>query len=213
MAIVYVQTITAWGAAPEPLASGSFTANVSDCILVYGADYTVTSGVTIGFSGTGSYLVLTPPGQFSDVESEPSALGWNSSATAGSQTITVSSTGSGDLVVGRAVEYSGVSTVSAAETSQSKPGTGAGAILGTSVTVPVGSVLVAIAVDLDGGGTVTATSGTTRSSDSASCVTDYAGTGAAIQPAFTGSNGANDHYIVVQWLMTPLATGIIWLWV
>ena len=201
MASNYIQTIAIWSGTTTGT-SGSFSATAGDAILVYGSDFTAGSK-TISFSGTGTYTVINPPGQFNDIELDSTALAANLSATAGSQTIAVTTSGTGDLAVGFAVEYSDVSAVTAAENSQSKPGAGAGAVLGVSVSVPTGSTLVAFAFDLDAGGTVVATGGTTRSSTTTSCVTDYAGAGAAIQPAFTGSAGASDHYIVVQFLLTP----------
>lgn len=213
MSIAWVQTIVPFSGT-TPGASGSFTPTSGDVILVYGADFTV-AGESISFSGTGTYSVLIYPGQFADVEADPSAIGFNLSASGGSQTFTVTSSGTGDTVVGFGVEYSGVATVSGNQNSQTKPGTGAGAVLGVSTIVPTNSVLVSYAQDLDAGGTVVATAGSTRSSGTNWCLTDYAGNGASILPAFTGSNGVNDHYLVLQWLINPTIANTstsIWLW-
>lgn len=161
----------------------------------------------MAYSGTGTYSILTPPGQqFSNFIALATAL--NSSATAGAQTVTVSSNSSGDFSVGMALEYSGVSSVSSSETLPNTPGTGAGAIQGTAVTVPTGSILVAICLDNHSTTVPTATAGTSRGSGVVAtsfgyAIAEYAGAGSSITPSFTSAAGGTSQFSVVQWVLTP----------
>lgn len=211
MAVEFVQFIGTWFSySPGP--SSDFTADSGDTILVVGEDYFVNNA-TITFSGTGTYSTLDPPGNVNDNNNDTWALGINSSATAGSQTVSVVS--GTDQIVGWAFEYSGVnsSDVVGNITLVATPGDGTGAILGVSQVVPVGGVLVALCVNInDSGDTLSSSiSGTQRAAGNAAVsetylLMEYAGTGAAIQPAFTTVDGA-DSFIVAQYLL-PASSGI-----
>jgi hypothetical protein len=117
---------------------------------------------------------------------------------------------SGDGIAGVGTEYSGVGSIgSAASTLQIAPGTGAGAIQGSAVTVPAGSVLVAFVSDLSGSAnTITAAnSRTARASESgdrfnyAYAFGEWMGIGASVTPTFTATNDSN--FIVILFLLTP----------
>ena len=209
MAITYVQTVTPWSGNTTAV-SGSFTPGEGDCILVAGADeFNYPQVLTI--TGTsGSYSVLTPPGTFDSDYGATWQLAYQNSATAVLQTITVVTNGVGDLTIGLAIDYSGVGSVLGYENSSAQPGTGAGAVVGVSVLVPTGSVLVAIALDEDNNSpALTNTAGTSRSSGTVAAnafaynIVEYTGAGANIQPAFTSTGGATNYYMVVQFLLSP----------
>jgi hypothetical protein len=207
MSIAFRQFITPW-ANTTPAVSGSFTPNAAgDVLLVYGLDYTNT-GVTLTFTGTGGTYSTLQTINDNNVGATD-AVGVCLSASGASQTATVASSTSGDFMYGALLDYSGVGSVSGALAVVSGPGTGTGAILGTSVSVPIGSVLVAITADMNGGTAITSPSGTNRASGTwpsgdpfEYCVTEYAGAGSAIQPSFTSASGDHD-FIVAQWLLSP----------
>lgn len=109
-----------------------------------------------------------------------------------------------------AVEYSGVSRVSNyALNRTATPGTGVGAIPGTPVVVPVGSVLAGLVINVSGG---TANMTSPAANINAAGVEgnseyyawfDYQGAGASITPTFTSVDGATMFYVVFQFLLTP----------
>ena len=208
MSVAFVQgpgTITPQSARTSAT-SPAFTATAGDAILHLGLDW-AGSGLTVSFSGTGSYAVITPPGQFSDTNNNNTfTWGWNSSATAGSQTATATG-GAGDTMFEWVLEYSGVSTASGAGTLRATPGTGSGAITGAAQTIPTGGVLVAICFDSSGGQAVpTSPSGTNRGSGANNtvqwCCTEYTAAGSTT-PTFTCTTGATSNYVVMQMLLSP----------
>lgn len=217
MAVAWVQTVTAFGGA-TPKASGSFTPTAGNLILVAAFDVTTTN-TTVSFSGTGTYSSITNF-PFNDPNTDTWNANDNSSATAGSQTFTVSSTNAGDFIESWGWEYSGVSTLSGTNNQQNRPGTGTGAILGTSVSVATGAILIALCVDIDGSTAISSPGGTNRGSgtllgSNSYCATEYSGSGGNIQPSFTSTNGSSDRFSISQFLLSPAATGgnPVWLWV
>jgi hypothetical protein len=206
MSIAFQQFITPWSGT-TPAASGSFTPYAAaDVLLPFGFDF-INTGVTITFSGTGTYSTLQTIND--SLAGATFAIGVNLDSSASSQTTTVTSSTSGDSMYGALLDYSGVGAVSGAIVDRQSPGSGSGAILGTSVSVPIGSVLIAICVDMNLGTAITSPSGTNRASGSWPAgnsfeytVTEYAGAGSAIQPSFTSASGDHD-FIVGQWLLTP----------
>ena len=221
MSIAFVQAIPGWGAPANtsPATSGSFTANASDAILVVAADVD-NSNQTLTVTGTGSYTVVNPPGTFNDVDFCTWQTAVNAAASSGAQTISIASGDAQNYGFGVAMEYSGVVGVSAAENSQASPGTGAGAVVGVSVLVPVGSVLVAMTTNVRSASRhPTVATGTLRGSGNvgyvggtqvAYCIAEYAGTGVNIQPSFTTDPaGGADPHTTVQFLLSPSAPATI----
>jgi len=206
VSVSWVQTVTPVGTT-SPAVTGSFTPSAGDQIPVFGAN-TSGSATTMTVTGTGSYSSLAT--LLSDGSTGKTLQPWaNSSCSGGAQTVT--NTGAaGNAMFIWAFEYSGAATVSA-QTSvlRSNPGTGAGAILGTSVTVPAGAILLALCTcESTVTATITSPSGTNRGAGTVAstlpyCVTEYAGTGAAIQPAFTCSVGGTNSFGVQQILLQP----------
>lgn len=215
MSATYQQVIAPW-VGVGPSTSGSFTPNAAgDALLVFVADFNGAVSA-VKATGTGSYSLISPPGQYNENNQLTSWALWaNSSATAGSQTITTEDIGGpGDYIMGLGLDYSGVTAIAGAANQQASPGTGVGAIVGTSVSVPSGSVLVAMLMEFNSTATIpTNTAGTVRSSGQvpvfnwAYSVVEYAGAGSAIQPAFTdATNGGTKNYIVTQFLLTGAAS-------
>jgi hypothetical protein len=205
VSVVFNQTIAIWSGA-APVASASFTPNAGDCIVVVGLDGNGNSKL-ITVSGTGTYTVETGPNNDNNGDTEVGAANTNASGT--SQTVTIGST-TGDTCAGFGQDYGGVGSVSANFNLTNAPGTGSGAILGTSVTVPVNGVLIALCIDASNTTVPTSPSGTNRGSGTipggqAYCWTEYAGAGAAIQPSFTSSAGGTDNFVIYQFLLKPPA--------
>jgi hypothetical protein len=201
-AVTFKQAIAQWGGTP-PVASLSFTTTAaSDSILVasFGA-----SGLPTTFSGSGGAYTsgFQANGSASSV-----AAGSALSVSAGAQTATVNS-GAGFMTGVAGLDYSGVGSINVTGTYNNTPGTGSGAAVGALVNVPVGSVLVAICIELTNlsvSETITSPSGTTRASNISNIAylaVDYAGAGSNITPTFTVPDGATNEYFVVQWLLTP----------
>lgn len=138
----------------------------------------------------------------------------------GAQTFTLTESNVGFVAQEYSFEYSGVVIASGfTVTRNNSPGTGTGAILGASVVVPVGSVLVALCIEPLTSETITENAGGT-SRDSSNFnpsfrLVDYAGTGGSVQPAFTTSaNGTQPNYLVWQVLLSPAslnAATIAWI--
>lgn len=211
MSVSWVQTVAAWEGT-SPAASGSFTPAASDQLIVVQANFN-NSGATAVVSGTGTYNQL---GSYLNDTLHGNTLGqaWNASSAASSQTATVTG-GTGNAVGGWLWEYSGVASVTPNAVLDPSPGAGTGAILGTSVQVPVGAVLLALCFDCSSSGTaaISSPSGTTRGSGAFPvllnnyCATEYAGAGASIQPSFTSSAGASHEYAILQFLLSPSGAG------
>lgn len=206
MAIAFKQLITDFFGS-SPAVSGSFTPiSAGDALFI--AVINSSSNNTLVFTGGSTY------GSVLETSINPgTAIGYASSATAGSQTATVTATGGGTLNC-FPIEYSGVASATSPTASfLTNPGAGTGAILGTSVTVATGSVLAALCFNFDSGtSTITSPSGTNRGNGLSTntfefCWTEYAGAGASIQPSFTSADGATERFVVFQILMVPSAGG------
>lgn len=201
MSIAFQQRISDFTGS-APIVSGAFTPNAAGDALFVAAINT-SSNNTQSFSGASSYTVLETsinPG---------TAVGASVSCVGGSQTMTADATGGGTLHC-FPIEYSGVgSATSPAAQFLVNPGTGSGAILGTSQLVPSGSVLAALCFNFDTGtNTISSPSGTNRGNGLSGdnfeyCWTEYAGAGANIQPSFTSADGGTQRFVVFQILMTP----------
>jgi hypothetical protein len=206
MAVAWVQTVTPWSATATTATSGSFTPTSGNALVAfcYGSGTLSYSG-----SGTGTWTAIF---QTNDSFGSPHGCGDNPTCGGGSQTITVHQTAS-TTVFGWAFEYSGAGSFSGTSNETDVPGTTSGAIKGTSVVVPTGSVLLALCADITGtgGSSISSPSGTNRGAATIGavtyCVTEYAGTGAAIQPTFTDiNNGGTDDYFITQILLSPAGT-------
>lgn len=181
--------------------SGSFTPTAAGDQLGMFA-FNGSNNNTMSFVGTSAFSTLSTginPG---------TAVGIGLSCSAGAQTVGVAAgAGGGASVFG--IEYSGVgSGTSPTPNFRTNPGITTGAILGTSVTVASGSTLIAFCLNFDGGtNAITSPSGTSRGAGlnvQEYCFTEYAGSGAAIQPSFTSADGTADRFLVMQILMSPL---------
>jgi hypothetical protein len=205
MAVAFVQVTTGWQTTTAGAASENFTPNVGDTIIplaVQGA-----TGGSFTFSGTGTYSQIAAAAISNDEQGDCWAAAQNSAASGVSQAVTVAN--SATTGVAWVLDYSGVGSVAASYTTPQAPGAGTGAILGNSEVVPVGAVLVALCADTgaSSGPAITSPSGTNRASSTSYgvtyCITEYAGTGAAIQPSFTSTNGASSGFVVEQFLLSP----------
>lgn len=189
----------------SPATSGAFTPSAAnDLIMIMaqdgaGANTPVFTGTGGGsWSNAGSTIAL-PAAHIS--------VGVNTTEAAGSQTATITATGGAFRCWGW--DYIGVATVGTPVATQTiTPGTGAGAIIGTAVVVPVGSVLVVLCIDTSAGTpAITATGGTSRGSSSVGAQAylgyEFAGAGASITPTFTSAGGATDTFNIVQVLLSP----------
>lgn len=205
MSVAFVQTVTPWTSGGSSSPSGSFTAGTGNALI---AGCINSGNVTNSVAGSlSTFSILTPPGQHLDAGNDLDVCAVALPAIAGSQTCTFSS--STAIRFGWLWEYSGASAVTALATDRSTPGTGSGAITGTGVTVPTGGILLALCVDVINAGAITSPTGTTRGSGALSgvnyCATEYSGTGATITPSFTSSAGSADSFVILQWLVSPVA--------
>jgi hypothetical protein len=204
MTIAFVLTIPLF-AATAPAPSASFTPNAGDLIL----PLAITSdevNAAITFTGTGSYSSIIQGNSASAAST--AAIGANTSATGGAQTFTLSDAIAGFLI-GTGVDYSGVTSLSnSASADLPTPGAGANAILGSSISVPTGSVLVAICWNASGVSDTITTTGTSRGSNASGTsyrIAEYVGAGASIQPTFTATGGATGNYILQQIMLNGVA--------
>lgn len=203
MAIVFNNLITDWSGA-SPATSGSFTP-VGNAIIVCAFDGATNNATT--FSGS-----LSTWTSFATRSGPRYNVGGSVPVTAGAQTCTATATTGQFHVFG--IDYSGVQSATASiPVLNTTPGTGVGAILGVSVTVPTGSVLIAHIIDTSGNSaaTLNSPSGTSRGGGSSQdgnfnfAWTEYAGAGANIQPSFTDNvAGATHSYVVGQALLSPI---------
>jgi hypothetical protein len=203
--IAFRQLITPWSGA-SPAVSDAFTPVAAGDALIF-----VSSYYAAAFSGTGTYYQVGTPFPFTDLAYDDWSTGYNLSATAESQTTTATAGTAGDGVIAQGIEYSGVAAVSASIVNVPAPGTGANAIAGTPVTVPTGSVLVALCANANGDADTITTSGTNRGSGAGDfnlsyCWGEWTGAGSSITPTFTTLDGT-DNFVVVQWLLTPASSG------
>lgn len=205
--------LSSWVSGASITSASAFTPTAANLLVVFASFFDQVGGSTaMSASGTGTYSVLNPPGQHADTQSGRELTAVNVSATGGSQTATVTLVGGGPGGGGFSVsEYSGANTASLAGAlvERDTPGTGAGAILGTAVVVPVGGVLTAWCQDISNGtGPITnTTDGSTVVAGSGTgwCVIEYAGAGASITPKFTSSVGAATDFTISQVMIPPAA--------
>ena len=139
-------------------------------------------------------------------------IGWATGLSGAAQTFTLTSGSYYVQGIAGVVLFSDVNSISnAAVTFNSTPGTGTGACVGTSVSVPANSVLVACCSQLvypTGTETITSPAGTSifagPSEPFPYLWVTYAGAGSNITPTFTCPTfGASDNYAVSQILLTP----------
>ena len=215
MSIAFQQAVAAWGnIGLSPQSSGAFTPAAGSWL----------SDIIFDASGTGKSLVYsgsvnTPLSKLSvDDASGGNTVGIAAvnSVTGGSQTLTVSTSPTGDGVAGWGIEYSGVA--SDGSYSSATPGF-TSAPAGSAVTVPAGSVLYAFCVSSSGsGGTLTPSvnggvtpsnrgSGTLSTSH-VYCHGEWVGTGGSITPTFAASAG--NTFTVIQVILTPAAPAAVY---
>lgn len=183
-----------------PGTSPSFTPVAGDTVVVFAQSFDASTPVT-GLTGTGTY---TPLGsQHTDLDNDANAFYVNASASAGAQTFTIAATGA-PTIVGQFVDYSGVGGESnPIYIDHAAPGTAAGAITGTAVTVPINGVLDTWCYNSSGNAATITGTGTQRGQNTAATnnvawvMTEYAGTGASITPSCTTSVGG-DNYEVIE---------------
>jgi hypothetical protein len=223
MAISFVGA-TSWGnvgGSASGVASQSGLQPVAGDQLV-GLGYMVETGGTASESVTWSSNI-SPGWTAQGALQNPISTDWaqwsfSNGRTGAVETDTVTGAGTGITafwVDAFELEYRGIAASGTSQNissvSRAGPGTGSGAILGTSVTVPAGSILLAFCTNRGNHtNAISSPSGTTRRSGtstallSAYCITEYAGAGSAIQPSFTDSvNGGTDTYVVVQIILNP----------
>lgn len=211
MSVAWVQSIAPF-ANGSGVASGSFTTGAtSNVLVIFSDDGAGTTAPT--YSGTGSGTWVT---QYSSTTTNghQAGVGYNlGPISTGSQTVTITDVLSA-FPAGFPFEYSGVSSISnGSALSTATPGTGTGAILGTSIVVNSGSVLLALCFDSSGSGTITSPAGTNRGAGTLGGryyrVTEYAGTGAAIQPSFTSTAGGTDTFVVIQAIAAGVSLPVV----
>jgi hypothetical protein len=212
MAITFRQVLP-YNVGSASFTSGAFTPNAAGDTLPFFALNSGTNDLITAMTGGSTYVLGAS--QINPAENVATSL----ACVAGSQTY--STTIAGGTTRCFMLDYSGVGSIGTSDTVyRATPGTGSGAILGTSRTVPTGSVLLACCVNNNTGvSTITSTAGTIRSNGLTSdswefCITEYAGTGAAIQPAYTSADGGTQSFAVLQVILTPaVASGASTAWV
>jgi hypothetical protein len=186
-------------------------------------DQLVGLGYMVETGGTGSETVtwtssISPVWTAQGALQNPFAADWaqwsfRNNCTGATETDTVTGAGTGITafwVDAFELEYRGIAAINTSQNissiTRAAPGTGSGAILGTSVSVPTGSILLAFCYNRGNHtSTISSPSGTIRRQGTSSallsayCFTEYAGAGSAIQPSFTdATNGGTDSYAIVQ---------------
>lgn len=212
MAVTFQQVIPTWGnIGVSPQTSGAFTPTAGSWLADIILDASGT-GKTLVYSGS----VNTPLAKTSvDDASGGNTVGIAAvnSITGGSQTLTVSTSPTGDGVVGWGIEYSGISSdgnyTASAISFTSAPA-------GSAITVPTGTYLYAFCVASTtstntitasaNGGVTPSTRGSGASSGStyAYCHADWVGTGGSITPTFAATGST---FVILQLLLTPGASG------
>lgn len=181
--------------------STNFTVGAGDglfAVMANGGGYNLTGTIS---DTNGSFGAIT---YNNDNETDTWGYAQELSAASGTHNVTVSA-GWG----ARILDYSQVLSASMSFSYMTNPG-GTGAITGTAVTVPRGSLLVAVATNLVGSNTVS-TTGTQRYQGALSsgfggqsCVGEWAGAGGSITPAFTCSD--LNSFAITQIVLTPALT-------
>jgi hypothetical protein len=204
MAIAWVKEWAQWRAA-SPASSASITPGAAGNVLVvFGQNE--SAGVITPSAAAGSQV--SPPGAVTDGVGDSHAISVNLSLTGSAQVATLTGASGAQTMEGEGYEYSGVGNRSnGASVPRTNPGTGAGAIAGSAVTVAVGDVLVVNVkcVTAITSNPILCVGGTIRghSENNSPFVTyvtaEYAGTGGSITPTFTdGTNGGSQTYQVSQ---------------
>ena len=201
----FIGTTTATSVSKTPGAAGN-------TLVIFGQNES-GNGLTITFSGSASSFTKLGANA-DDTNADTNAQGYSLALVAGAQTASVGGA-SGNSMEGEALEYSGVDSVSdGAFNNRIGPGTGVGAILGSAVTVPVGSVLVAVCKDVSAIGAdtiVAAGGGTLRDHNGGTnvhyAIVEWAGAGGSITPSFTDATSGGDNFIVHQMVLNPPAGG------
>lgn len=131
-----------------------------------------------------------------------------------SQTITLGGA-IATFVAGFGVRYIGVSAITnGTQILRAAPGVGANGLVGTAVTVPVGSKLIAAFIDISNGPVTITSSNASRSvfsqitGNGVFNFFEFDGAGASITPLATASANGGDDYMVAQWLLTPAPVSI-----
>jgi hypothetical protein len=205
MSIVFKQLIPESSGTP-PVSSSVATDAAGEQALMFG---------TTGDSPSATFTWSTPGGTGVSLQTGLNGsggtvgLGYVYNMASGATTITGNESG-GNFVGIQGIQYSGVASVVSQAISNigTPPGTGTGAILGQSMTVNAGQILIACCSDVSGSPVqpqiITSPTGTSRGFNQFNPITawtEYTGTGAAIQPSFTAPGGATDVYQVYQWLL------------
>jgi hypothetical protein len=211
MSIVFKQLIPESAGTP-PVSSSVATDAAGEQALMFG---------TTGDSPSATFTWSTPGGTGVSLQTGLNGsggtvgLGYVYNMASGATTITGNESG-GNFVGIQGIQYSGVASVVSQAISNigTPPGTGTGAILGQSMTVNAGQILIACCSDVSGSPVqpqiITSPTGTSRGFNQFNPITawtEYTGTGAAIQPSFTAPGGATDVYQVYQWLLSPTGGG------
>ena len=205
MAITFQQVIPPFSAGSGN-ASPAFTPiSGSDELAMFIWDGSTGNSPTVTGTGTGAWVTLS-----SNASQVQQSTAYNLGPIgAASQTITVSDAG-GSFPNCYPTEYSGVGTVTnGVGIYRPTPGAGAGLILGTSISVPTGSTLIALCVNYGDSTAITTSNGNSRGTGTLGgnyyIYADYAGAGSAIQPAFTCTAGGTDNFHVIQMMLNPPA--------
>lgn len=199
--VAFVQAITPWGGTTSPQVSGSFTPitySTSDVLI--GHAFGSAAGA-ISVSGTsGTWNILS---QSSDGHGNQYAALDNTTSTTTSQTETLTQSATTALF-GRIWEYTHTSSISGSLIQRSSPGSSAGGLVGTSLSVPNGGVLLCAVTDVSGGA-IAYYNGTSRGSNTAFATAEYTnttGSTASMQCAFTAVTGT-DVFDIEQWVLSP----------
>lgn len=172
-----------------------------------GTGKTITQTTT----GTGALSVVSISGVSggNDISdgSQTSSLWGTLALQNAAQTITVTAPSGDNLNYAFGFEFSGVNSVlNASYKVNTSPGTGAGAIVGTAVTVASGDILVAEAFDTSNvfgtQPTANLAGSTTIGTYGKAIVVYWTGTGASITPTFTVAANGTDTYTEIQYVMS-----------
>lgn len=213
MAITFLTSVAVFNANAATVTSPAFTPAFGESIFMCGEQFAAGAAVFTGTPPAGQPAI---PWVVDVAQTNTSGGGANGSNSIAhllqaqnvSQTITIASAG-GTFEAGFGVRYIGISAVTnASQILVAAPGTGANGISGTAQSVPVGSKLLFVVVDISNGPTTITSSNASRSVSSVTNGTgvfnffEFDGAGASITPLATTTTGGDD-YMVGQWLLTP----------
>ncbi len=215
MSINWVQNLPPTESGTSPATTSAFTPNANNTLVAFGVLYPATTPTFSG-NGSGTWQIVTPPGNYNDTAGDTEAIGYNISCGGGPQTISLAGTGATFVsIIG--FEYANVSTLIKGNATVATNGSAANTVItGQSVTVNVGDILLAYCQDIAASGYTlnTSPSGTNRgfglTGGLVYCVTEYAGTGGTITPSFKSNTaGGSTSYIITQVVMTAKTAGTI----